>query len=237
MLKLTVIAVAVLSLGLPVASYSEVPTATLVLRTVVQPVGLKRGDPLQPGTPIKTGADGLVVYTESWKSHIDGYDCVAFTVVGYGTSAEVVSRATPGRCERRAVAPPRPGQPQLSSGTRLRYADGPADDPRRTPPEVIAEVMAANQEWREFDDWMRNARTNGNTRHGGMGPLVPGLVYRQGDYRSELVGSAEACSALCAQEAQCHAMTFIISQGRCWLKNTVPPTAESADMISAAKEQ
>ena len=70
-----------------------------------------------------------------------------------------------------------------------------------------------------------------------MGPLVPGLVYLQGDYRDELVGSAEACATLCANEPQCRAMTFIISQQRCWLKNTVPATATSGDMISAVKEQ
>jgi hypothetical protein len=221
--KHAMIAVAVLSLGLPAASHSAAPTASLVVNTVVQPVGVKRGDTLRPGTLIETGADGLIVYTETWTSQFADVPCVAYTLVGYGASTEVVSRATPGHCLSRAMTAPRPGQSLISWGTR--YEQGSADDGRPVPPEVAA----ANQEWSEFDAWMKSARQ-------GMGPLMPGLVYLQGDYRSEVVGSAEACSALCAQEAQCRAMTFIISQQRCWLKDTVPPTAESGDMISAAKQ-
>lgn len=68
-----------------------------------------------------------------------------------------------------------------------------------------------------------------------MGPLVPDLVYLQGDYRDAFASSAEACRALCASEPRCEAMTFIKSQLRCWLKDRVPGTASSTDMISAVK--
>lgn len=68
-----------------------------------------------------------------------------------------------------------------------------------------------------------------------MGPLVEGLAYRQADYRSASVASADDCSALCRDEERCVAMTFVVSQKLCWLKDSVPATANHRDYISAVK--
>jgi PAN domain-containing protein len=68
-----------------------------------------------------------------------------------------------------------------------------------------------------------------------MGPLVVGRVYLQADYRSAPVASAAECSALCDKEAKCMAMTFVIGQKLCWLKDKVPATADSPGYVSAVK--
>jgi hypothetical protein len=71
----------------------------------------------------------------------------------------------------------------------------------------------------------------------GMGVLAEGLLYLQGDYRSATVESAAACSALCGSEPKCAAMTFVVDQKRCWLKDTVPETATGAGYVSAVKQR
>ena len=69
-----------------------------------------------------------------------------------------------------------------------------------------------------------------------MGPLEPGISFNGGDIYDRPAASAEACANLCANEDRCRAVTFIISQQRCWLKDRVNPSAQSNDMISARKQ-
>lgn len=71
----------------------------------------------------------------------------------------------------------------------------------------------------------------------GMGPLMEGQGFMGGtDYRSTQVASAAECAALCENEDACKAMTFIISQKMCWLKNALTATAATPDMVSAVKQ-
>lgn len=69
-----------------------------------------------------------------------------------------------------------------------------------------------------------------------MGPLQRGISYNQGDIYDRPATSAEECSRLCYNDNRCKAMTFIISQQRCWIKDRVNPTAQSSDMISAVRQ-
>ena len=71
---------------------------------------------------------------------------------------------------------------------------------------------------------------------GAMGPLEPGISYNQGDLYDRPASSAEECARLCYNDDRCRAMTFIISQQRCWIKNQVNPAAASSDMVSARKQ-
>jgi hypothetical protein len=68
-----------------------------------------------------------------------------------------------------------------------------------------------------------------------MGSLEYGRSYSGADYRDARVGSAAECSAICASEAQCAAMTFIPDQSRCWLKSSLPPAQAAPGMVSAVK--
>ncbi|MGZ9074402.1 MAG: hypothetical protein ACXW13_01380 [Burkholderiaceae bacterium] len=73
--------------------------------------------------------------------------------------------------------------------------------------------------------------------HPKMGPLVKGVAYLQADYANALVTSAAQCSKLCGDAKPCVAMTFVVSQKRCWLKDKVPARSAHPDMISAVKVQ
>jgi hypothetical protein len=68
-----------------------------------------------------------------------------------------------------------------------------------------------------------------------MGPLEPGISYSQGDMYDRPAASAEECVQLCTNDNRCRAVTFIISQQRCWLKDRVNASQPSSDMISARK--
>jgi hypothetical protein len=68
-----------------------------------------------------------------------------------------------------------------------------------------------------------------------MGQLVYGMAYVGADIRSVLSSSASECAEICGQEDLCKAMTYITSQKLCWLKHSIPATAPSDEMISAAK--
>lgn len=214
------------------ASGASAADVELVIGTIVSPANLKPGDSVPIATTIRTGADGLVMLTQTWASDIPGYPCESVAIFGYGQTYTVTPDATPGSCRITApLAIPDAGRAILSRATR--YADPKFDDFS-----VPSQVTTSQEQWRTFNQWIGQTRQSAGQpkqSSGPMGPLVPGLVYLQGDYRSEPVASAEQCSALCAQEAQCRAVTFIISQRLCWLKNTVPGTATSSDMISAAK--
>jgi hypothetical protein len=71
---------------------------------------------------------------------------------------------------------------------------------------------------------------------GPMGPLEHGVSYSGGDMYDRPASSAEDCVQLCSNDDRCRAVTFIISQQRCWLKDRVNAPAQSGDMISAIKQ-
>ena len=73
--------------------------------------------------------------------------------------------------------------------------------------------------------------------YGPMGPLERGISYNQGDIYDRPSSSPEQCSQLCYNDNRCRAMTFIISQQRCWIKDRVLATAQSSDMVSAVKQR
>ena len=70
---------------------------------------------------------------------------------------------------------------------------------------------------------------------GPMGPLEPGVSYSGGDLYDQPAETAEFCAQLCANDNRCAAVTFIISQKRCWLKNRINPPQQSSDMISSRR--
>ena len=71
---------------------------------------------------------------------------------------------------------------------------------------------------------------------GPMGSLEPGISYSSGDIYDRPSRSPEECSKLCFNDDRCRAVTFIISQQRCWIKNQVNAPQQSSDMVSARKE-
>ncbi len=68
-----------------------------------------------------------------------------------------------------------------------------------------------------------------------MGQLMEGVAYLQADIYSRPTATAAQCSELCRSDPDCKAMTFIKSQQLCWIKNSIPGTASSPDMVSAKK--
>lgn len=70
---------------------------------------------------------------------------------------------------------------------------------------------------------------------GPMGALEAGISYSGGDLYDRQVSSAEECVTLCANDDRCRAVTFIISQQRCWVKGSINPPQPSGDMVSARK--
>jgi hypothetical protein len=70
---------------------------------------------------------------------------------------------------------------------------------------------------------------------GPMGALEQGVSYSGGDIYDRPASSAEQCATLCGNDDRCRAVTFIISQQRCWLKGSINPAQYSNDMISARK--
>jgi len=71
--------------------------------------------------------------------------------------------------------------------------------------------------------------------NGPMGPLERGVSYSGGDLYDRPASSAEQCVQLCRNDDRCRAITFIISQQRCWVKGSINPPQQSSDMISARK--
>ncbi len=70
-----------------------------------------------------------------------------------------------------------------------------------------------------------------------MGPLEQN-TNRQGldfDAFGKTAANAELCAEMCRVNAQCKAMTYVISAKTCWLKIGTPPASSNADMISAVK--
>lgn len=71
---------------------------------------------------------------------------------------------------------------------------------------------------------------------GPMGSLEPGVSYSGGDIYDRPSQSPEECAKLCFDDDRCRAVTFIISQQRCWIKNRVNANQQSSDMVSAQKK-
>ena len=49
--------------------------------------------------------------------------------------------------------------------------------------------------------------------------------------------NAELCAEMCRTDAQCDAMTYVISRKTCWLKSGIPPALSNPDMISSIKHR
>ena len=71
---------------------------------------------------------------------------------------------------------------------------------------------------------------------GPLGSLERGISYSGGDIYDRPASSAEQCSELCANDDRCRAVTFIVSQQRCWVKDRINPSQQSGDMVSARKQ-
>jgi len=70
---------------------------------------------------------------------------------------------------------------------------------------------------------------------GPMGPLEMGVSYNQGDIYESPAGSAQDCATMCANDDRCVAVTYVVSQKRCWVKNKTLSTSPSSDMVSSRK--
>jgi len=228
MLKVALIVLAMLPLEILAPASARAARVDFVVGTVESPPNLKQGDIVTPGTVIQSGSDGLIMMSQEWRSDEPSRKCISVAVFGYGQTYTVSEDATPGSCKTSVpITVPVPGEAVLSRGTR--YADLKYDAPG-------AKLDPSLEEWRAFDRWVLETKKSSKSR-GVMSPLVKGRAYLQGDYRSFSVNSAAECSAVCAREAPCKAMTFVISQRLCWLKNTVPQMASSTDMVSAVKSR
>jgi PAN domain len=69
----------------------------------------------------------------------------------------------------------------------------------------------------------------------GMGALIEGRAYLLAEYRIAKVASAAECSALCAHEERCAAMSFYVDQKLCSLKDRVSTFTDHGNVISAVK--
>jgi len=75
-----------------------------------------------------------------------------------------------------------------------------------------------------------------------MGALLMGTNLQGNDINNgEHVSNVQACLALCAETAECKAMTYVYpnvndtQNGTCWLKGEIPPALANPNMISAKK--
>ncbi len=135
------------------AAPSRAAELSFVAGTIVQPEGANEGDTLAGGTVIETGADGIAMVENRWRSDIPGRQCIEIAIFGYGQSYRVSADETPGRCDTTIPTDPgsfREGEAFLTKETR--YGDAAFDEPN--PPE---KVKVSEAQWRGFDQWMRNA--------------------------------------------------------------------------------
>lgn len=72
-----------------------------------------------------------------------------------------------------------------------------------------------------------------------MGPLEFNTNRNQSDLERipHAANNPEECANLCRDDPRCAAMTFVRSQGACWLKYTKPEPTTNPDMVSAVKVQ
>lgn len=113
----------------------------------------------------------------------------------------------------------------IGACTALYVAFKPAPQPRIEPPATTTRMPSPPDQM---------PKTKGGAT-GPMGPLQRGISYNQGDIYDRPASSPEQCSLLCLNDDRCTAVTFIISQQRCWIKDRVLATAQSSDMVSAVK--
>lgn len=69
-----------------------------------------------------------------------------------------------------------------------------------------------------------------------MSPLMYRRDYPGRDYTSVITASPGLCAARCLSERKCVAVTYVVEQKRCWLKNSLPPPRDRADTISAVRQ-
>jgi hypothetical protein len=119
--------------------------------------------------------------------------------------------------------------------TVVFYGEAKFDAP--TPERVRRSHEATAPLMRDFQVASVTVQPPGSPGARTMSALMQGQGFLGGtDYREAQVASAGACSALCARESACVAMTFIISKKTCYLKNALTATAASSDMVSAVKK-
>ena len=71
-----------------------------------------------------------------------------------------------------------------------------------------------------------------------MGRLKPGVNFEHMDLDADKwlsTATPEACADLCFQRGECRAMSFVVSNGSCWLKYDVPEASPNPDVISATR--
>ena len=56
------------------------------------------------------------------------------------------------------------------------------------------------------------------------------------DYRNAPSQGAADCSSICQAEDQCRAWTYVLSTGRCWLKDATPKRVYNTCCISGIKK-
>jgi PAN domain len=114
----------------------------------------------------------------------------------------------------------------VSAGTGLYLATRPSTPPH--PSEFTGSPVAQQPP----------PTATSTTQHltGPMGPLERGVSYNGGDLYDRPADNPEACAQLCANDDRCRAVTFIISQKRCWVKERINASAPSVDMVSSRKQ-
>lgn len=190
-------------------------TARLITGTgdISTPTGrLKPGDSVPFDVRIQTAADALAIIRMTWP--VSNGTCASEIVFGFGDSHEL--RRPMGGCF-----------PSASTGvTSVSYKTGYADNKGDVSPVDVAPAVVAA--FGEFDQLLKAVSK-------GMSPLRLNENRNAADYRSFKAQSAAACSAACANESQCNAMTFIKSNGLCYLKTERGTAQSHGDMISAVR--
>jgi hypothetical protein len=189
---------------------ARLTTAIGTVETVRGP--LSQGQEVPFDISIWTGADALAIVHVTWP--VGNETCVSQYVFGFGKTAEI-KRPT-GRCE--ALASVNRNGVSLKTG----YADSKGDT---LVTGVTPAVAAAYAEFDLLADSLLK----------GMGPLRDNESRRAPDYRTLRFRSAAACASACANDARCYAMTFIKSNGLCYLKQERGTPTPHPDMISAVR--
>lgn len=116
---------------------------------VVQPEYANQGDEIAFGTVIETGADGLVIVEQTWRSDQQYVPCVQYDVIGASMRRQIIEGGTAGSCQT-TTATDKPATNQYAK--HVRYGDAPVDIAGA--PE---KVRRSHAEWRDFQSWMQTA--------------------------------------------------------------------------------